>query len=57
MCARTGVIGAFMNVKINCADCKDESFVKDVISRGNAIQQKAEDLESEIRQLVEASFG
>ncbi|NND93967.1 MAG: glutamate formimidoyltransferase [Flavobacteriales bacterium] len=52
LCARAGVIGAFMNVRINCAEYKDEVFVKDVIAKGNDIQKKAMQLEDEIIKMV-----
>ena len=56
LCARTGVIGAFMNVKINTADLKDKAFVEDIIAKGNEIQEKAEKLEAEIRAIVESKI-
>ena len=31
LCARTAVIGAFLNVKINCGDCEDKAFVEDIL--------------------------
>ena len=30
LCARTAVMGAFMNVKINCKDLDDKAFVDDI---------------------------
>ncbi|MFT7614011.1 MAG: glutamate formiminotransferase/formiminotetrahydrofolate cyclodeaminase [Parvicellaceae bacterium] len=48
LCARTAVMGAFMNVKINCKDLDDKAYVADIISRGQAIQDKAQAMESEI---------
>ncbi|MEM7161998.1 MAG: glutamate formimidoyltransferase [Bacteroidota bacterium] len=54
LCARTGVIGAFMNVKINCGDCEDQSFVNDILSKGEAIQKSAIALENEIVDKVES---
>lgn len=56
LCARTGVIGAFMNVRINTADLEDKAFVEDILKRGNEIQDKAEALEQEIRAMVEAKL-
>ncbi len=48
LCARTAVMGAFMNVKINCKDLDDDAFVSDIIARGYDIQAKAIKLEEEI---------
>lgn len=56
LCARTAVIGAFMNVKINTAGLDDKVFAEDLLSRGSAIQDKAEALEKEIRALLEAKL-
>lgn len=54
LCARTAVIGAVMNVKINTGDLEDKVFVKEILDKANDIQQKAEALEAEIRAKVDA---
>jgi glutamate formiminotransferase/formiminotetrahydrofolate cyclodeaminase len=48
LCARTGVIGAFMNVKINAVGLNDKEFVKKIIADGQQIQDNAVKLEQEI---------
>ena len=48
LCARTAVIGAFLNVKINCSDCEDKKFVKDILQKGEKIVEKACSLEDKI---------
>lgn len=48
LCARTAVIGAFMNVKINASGLKDKDFTEKVIAEGNAIMEKTNKLEAEI---------
>lgn len=53
LCARAGVIGAFMNVRINCADYKDKNEVNRIISEGEEIQSKAMALEQEILAIVD----
>ena len=53
LCARTGVIGAFMNVKINCKDCNDSEFVAQMLSKGEEIQVKTVDLEEKIVAMVD----
>lgn len=57
LCARTAVIGAFMNVKINAGDLEDKAYVDQIMAEGNDIQAKAIALEQEIIQLVEAQIG
>jgi glutamate formiminotransferase/formiminotetrahydrofolate cyclodeaminase len=52
LCARSAVIGAFMNVKINASGYKDKVFVDKILADGNEIEQKAIELEAEIIALV-----
>ena len=52
LCARTAVIGAFLNVKINCGDCEDKAFVKDVLKRGQQLVDDACALEDEIMEIT-----
>ena len=47
LCARAACIGAFMNMQINCSGLNDKEFVKDIISKGQAIVDKAEAIEKE----------
>ncbi len=56
LCARTAVIGAFLNVKINCGDYNDKAFVDDILKRGNEIQEKAIALEKEILEITESKI-
>jgi glutamate formiminotransferase/formiminotetrahydrofolate cyclodeaminase len=48
LCARTSVIGAFLNVKINCVDYEDKNFVKDILEKGQTLANNANLLEKEI---------
>jgi glutamate formiminotransferase/formiminotetrahydrofolate cyclodeaminase len=57
LCARTAVLGAFMNVKINASGYKDKDFVVDIIYRGNEVERKAIALEAEIIELVNGKIG
>ena len=45
LCARTAVIGAFLNVKINCSDCEDKDFVKEILKKGQQLVDKTCKLE------------
>ena len=53
LCARAGVRGAHLNVKINASDLEDKDFVKDVFAKADALSSQAEALENEIMALVE----
>ncbi|MCR8558617.1 glutamate formimidoyltransferase [Mucilaginibacter sp. BJC16-A38] len=56
LCARSAVIGAFMNVKINASGYKDKVFIDDIIAKGNEIELKTMKLEEKIIALVNAKI-
>ena len=53
LCTRTAVRGAFLNVKINCLDYKDKSFVKKIIEAGESIEMKAKNIEEDIIKITD----
>ncbi|HET6994772.1 MAG TPA: glutamate formimidoyltransferase [Chitinophagaceae bacterium] len=57
LCARSAVIGAFMNVRINASGYDDKSFVQDIISKGKEIEKNAIALEAEIVKTVNEKIG
>ncbi len=57
LCARAAVIGAFMNVRVNCADHPDKDYVQSVIDQGRTIQDAAMLLEEEIRSKVDKQIS
>ena len=57
LCARSAVIGAFMNVRINAAGCDDKDFVNDIIARGKEIENNAIETEKAILQIVNGKIG
>jgi glutamate formiminotransferase/formiminotetrahydrofolate cyclodeaminase len=57
LCARTAVMGAYLNVKINAAQLVDESFAADVRVRGADIEARAQAMEAEILAIVEARIA
>jgi glutamate formiminotransferase/formiminotetrahydrofolate cyclodeaminase len=52
LCARSAVIGAYLNVRINASGYEDKSFVNEIIVKGNEIEKKTIALESEILKIV-----
>jgi glutamate formiminotransferase/formiminotetrahydrofolate cyclodeaminase len=52
LCARSAVLGAFMNVKINASGYKDKTFIDKVIAEAKEIEDKVISLEKEIIDLV-----
>lgn len=57
LCARSAVIGAFMNVRVNATGYDDKNYVDDIIKRGNEIEKKAIALEAEIIKTVNEKIG
>jgi glutamate formiminotransferase/formiminotetrahydrofolate cyclodeaminase len=52
LCARTAVLGAFMNVRINAKDYLDKNYVDDILSRGKLLEEKTIREEQEILAIV-----
>ena len=57
LCARSAVIGAFMNVRINASGYDDKNFVDNVLKMGREIEDKAKAKEEEILQVVNGKIG
>ncbi|MDB5136558.1 MAG: ftcD [Mucilaginibacter sp.] len=57
LCARTAVLGAFMNVKINASGYKDKAYVDEILNEGNALEKMAIDLEAEIIGIVNSKIA
>ena len=56
LCARTAVFGAFLNVKINCGDLKDKSFVKSILEKGESLLKKTTQMENEILKITNSKI-
>ena len=56
LCARTAVIGAFLNVKINCVDCEDNKFVEDILKKGQQLVDDSCKLEEEIMKITNSKI-
>ncbi len=57
LCARSAVMGAFMNVRINAGGYDDKLFVNDIIAKGQEIESKTIALETEILKTVNEKIG
>jgi len=53
LCARSAVMGAYLNVKINVKDLTDEAAAQDFVERGAQLQERAQAIEAEVLKLVE----
>lgn len=56
LCARTAVIGAYLNVRINVAGLEDKDFARKYLEDGAAIQQKALEAEASILKIVNSKI-
>jgi len=57
LCARSAVMGAFMNVRINAAGYEDKVFVSDILKRGKEIENKTIALEKDILIIIDGKLG
>jgi glutamate formiminotransferase/formiminotetrahydrofolate cyclodeaminase len=57
LCARTAVLGAHMNVKINTGSYDDKTFVAEILKKSANIEEQAVKLETEIVALVNKAIG
>ncbi len=56
LCARSAVMGAFLNVKVNASGLQDKAFVEKILTEGALIEQNAIQQENEILKMVEAKL-
>ncbi len=54
--ARSGVMGAYLNVKINASGVRDKAWIDDILERGEEIQGKAMEEEQRILERVEKAL-
>jgi glutamate formiminotransferase/formiminotetrahydrofolate cyclodeaminase len=57
LCARSAVMGAFMNVRINAAGFDDKIFVDNIVSKGKEIENNARKKEEDILAIVNEKIG
>jgi len=56
LAARSGIKGAFLNVRINAGDLDDKAWVEKLLTEASDIEKKAEALEREILDIVESKL-
>lgn len=57
LCARSAVMGAFMNVRINATGYDDKTYVAEIIQKGKDIQSNTLRVETEILEIVNQKIG
>ncbi len=53
LCARTAVMGAYFNVRINAKDIKDRKFAEDILTKAQKITAKTEAIEQEMMEFMD----
>jgi len=56
LCARSAVMGAFLNVRINASGLQDKTFANEIIVKGKEIVANAQLLEAEILAIVDSKI-
>ncbi|SNR76312.1 glutamate formiminotransferase / formiminotetrahydrofolate cyclodeaminase [Lutibacter agarilyticus] len=56
LCARTAVIGAYFNVRINAKDIKDRAFADAILDKSKAIYEKAIRIEAEVIAFIDGKM-
>ncbi len=56
LCARTAVLGAYFNVKINAKDIKNRGFAEDILARAESIYQKTLQIERETVEYIDSKM-
>ncbi len=56
LCARTAVIGAYFNVRINAKDIKDRDFADDILAKAKNIYTKTIELEQEMIAIIDSKI-
>lgn len=57
LCARSAVIGACMNVRINATGYEDKNYVNDIVAKAKKIESDAIAKEKEILEIVNSKIG
>lgn len=57
LCARSAVMGAFMNVRINASGYNDKAYVDGILKKGKEIEQKTSAMEAAILKVVNEKIG
>ena len=56
LCARTAVIGAYFNVRINAKDIKDRVFAEDILKKAKSIYEKTSAIEKEVMDYIDGKM-
>lgn len=57
LCARSAILGAALNVKINATSLKDDSYARDILLKADVIEKNANKKEQEILAIVKQKIA
>jgi glutamate formiminotransferase/formiminotetrahydrofolate cyclodeaminase len=57
LCAKAGIHGAYLNVKVNLSGINDKEFTENLINKANDILEKSRILENELLSIVESKIS
>jgi glutamate formiminotransferase/formiminotetrahydrofolate cyclodeaminase len=52
LCARTGALAGYLNVRINCAGLDDAAFNKQVLAEAETLRKQADELEAKVMEVT-----
>ncbi len=56
LCARTAVVGAYFNVRINAKDIKNRDFAEEILGKAKAVYEKAVLIEKETIDYIDSKM-
>ncbi len=56
LCARTAVIGAYFNVRINAKDIKDSVFADEILDKAKTVYNKTIKIENEVMEYIDSKM-
>ncbi len=56
LCARTAVVGAYFNVRINAKDIKDDTYVKNILTKAKKIYEQTIKIETEVIAYIDSKM-
>jgi glutamate formiminotransferase/formiminotetrahydrofolate cyclodeaminase len=57
LCARSAVMGAGLNVRINASSLKDRGFADDILAKAAEVERRAQQIESDILAIVNSKIS
>jgi glutamate formiminotransferase/formiminotetrahydrofolate cyclodeaminase len=56
LCARTAVIGAYFNVRINAKDIKDSVYAEEILKKAKTVYNKTIQIENEVMEFIDSKM-